>query len=83
MWFAGDAVKVPLLLAKGANVSSNLGRTPLLIAAAYDRATEAARLLIGKGADVNAIDESGISVLQQAAASTLNSRASCWRKALK
>jgi hypothetical protein len=49
-----------LLLSKGAkvNVRSNLGRTPLLIAAAYDEATEAARLLIEKGVDVNARDKS-------------------------
>ncbi len=38
MWCAGDAVKVRMLLSKGANVNvrSKLGRTPLLIAAAYD-----------------------------------------------
>src|SRR5205823_12493133 len=48
---------------------SQLGRTPLLIAAAYDGATEAARLLIEKGADVNVRDKSGMSVLQQAASS--------------
>jgi ankyrin repeat protein len=41
MWCAGDAAKVRLLLSKGArvNIRSNLGRTPLLIAAAYDGAT--------------------------------------------
>jgi ankyrin repeat protein len=71
MWCTGDAVKVRLLLSKGArvNVRSKLGRTPLLVAAAYDGATEAARLLIEKGADVNARDESGMSVLEQAASS--------------
>jgi ankyrin repeat protein len=71
MWCAGDAVKVRLLLLKGAKVDarSQLGRTPLLIAAAYDGATEAAQLLIEKGADVNARDKSGMSVLQQAASS--------------
>lgn len=71
MWCAGDVIKVRLLLSKGAKVdaSSQLGRTPLLIAAAYDGATEAARLLIEKGADVNARDKSGMSVLQQAASS--------------
>jgi hypothetical protein len=69
MWCAGDAAKVRLLLAKGAraNARSNLGRTPLLIAAAYDGATEAAQLLIEKGADVNARDKNGMSVLEQAA----------------
>jgi ankyrin repeat protein len=71
MWCAGDVAKVRLLLSKGAKVDarSQLGRTPLLIAAAYDGATEAARLLIEKGADVNARDKSGMSVLQQAASS--------------
>jgi len=71
MWCAGDAVKVRMLLAKGAqvNVRSKLGRTPLLIAATYDGATEAARLLIEKSADVNAADENGASVLEQAAGS--------------
>ena len=71
MWCAGDAVKIRLLLSKGAKVDarSKLGRTPLLISAAYDGTTEAARLLIEKGADVNARDKSGMSVLQQAASS--------------
>jgi ankyrin repeat protein len=48
MWCAGDDAKVRLLLSKGAkpDVRSKLGRTPLLIAAAYDGATDAARLLI-------------------------------------
>jgi ankyrin repeat protein len=71
MWCAGDAAKVRLLLFKGANADarSSLGRTPLMIAAAYDGATEAAHLLIEKGADVNARDKSGNSVLEQAASS--------------
>jgi len=71
MWCAGDAIKIRLLLSKGAKVDarSKLGRTPLLIAAAYDGATEAARLLIENGADVNARDKGGISVLEQAASS--------------
>jgi ankyrin repeat protein len=69
MWCAGDAAKVRLLLSKGAKADarSKLGRTPLLIAAAYDGATDAARLLIEKDADVNARDEGGTSVLEQAA----------------
>jgi ankyrin repeat protein len=71
MWCAGDSAKIRLLLSKGAKVDarSRLGRTPLLIAAAYDGATEAARILIENGADVNARDKSGMSVLEQAVAS--------------
>ncbi|MBZ5593717.1 MAG: ankyrin repeat domain-containing protein [Acidobacteriia bacterium] len=71
MWCAGDAAKVRLLLSNGANPNarSKLGRTPLLIAAAYDGAIEAARLLSEKGADVNARDNGGGSVLEQAAGS--------------
>ena len=53
--------------AKYVNVRSKLGRTPLLIAAAYDGAVESARLMIVKGANVNARDESGVTVLNQAA----------------
>jgi len=71
MWCAGDAAKVRLLLSKGAHADarSKLGRTPLMIAAAYDGATDAARFLVEKGADVNARDKGGNSVLAQAAGS--------------
>ena len=62
MWCAGDAAKVRLLLSKGAKADarSKLGRTPLLISAAYDGATEAARLLIEKGADVTEPRDAGV-----------------------
>ena len=68
MWCAGDAAKVRMLLAKGAkvNVRSKLGRTPLEIAAAWDGSIEATRLMIEKGADVNAVDEGGGTILEQA-----------------
>ena len=71
MWCAGDGAKVRLLLARGAKVEarSNLGRTALMIAAAYDGSAEAARLMIEHGADVNARDKGGNSVLEQAASS--------------
>jgi ankyrin repeat protein len=71
MWCAGNAAKVRLQLSKGANPNarSKLGRTPLLIAATYDGATEAARMLIEKGADVDARDKGGSSVLAKAAGS--------------
>ena len=57
------------LLSKGASVTarSKAGRTPLSIAAVYDGSVEIARLMIQKGADVKAIDESGASVLEIAA----------------
>src|SRR6185369_4460095 len=69
MWCAGDAAKVRYLISKGAsvNVRSKLGRTPLMIAAMYDGALEAARLLIEKDADVKAADEGGGTVLASAA----------------
>ena len=70
MWCAGDAAKVRLLLqGRQCQRALKLGRTPLLIAAAYDGAIEAARLLIAKGAVVDARDKGGMSVLEQAAAS--------------
>ncbi len=71
MWCAGDAAKVKLLLSKEANPNarSKLGRTPLMIAAINDGAIEAARLLIEKGADINARDKGGSSVLALAAGS--------------
>ena len=71
MWCAGDTAKVRLLLSKGAKVDarSSLGRTPLLIAATQDGTIEVARLLIEKGADINARDKGGSSVLAQAASS--------------
>ena len=65
MWCAGDLAKVRYLLSKGAGVK--VGRTPLGIAAAYDGSVEISRLLIEKGADVRAVDESGASVLEIAA----------------
>jgi ankyrin repeat protein len=69
MWCAGDLAKVRYLLSKGAAVTarSKAGRTPLLIAATYDGSVEAGRLMIEKGADVNAKDGSGTSVLEAAA----------------
>src|SRR5262245_23057472 len=52
MWAVPDLEKVRLLLARGANVngkSSNLGRTPLLIAASYPGSVELLRMLLDKG----------------------------------
>lgn len=61
----GDVQEVQRLLKAGADVNArdNYGRTPLHMAAVYDR-TEMARLLIDSGADVNAkIDERGVTPL--------------------
>jgi ankyrin repeat protein len=71
MWCAGDLAKVRYLLSRGANVNarSKLGRSPLMIAAAYDGSIETVRLMIEKGADVKAQEESGMTVLESAAAS--------------
>src|SRR5207302_8330864 len=57
-WCAGDLAKVRLLLPKGADVNarSKQGRTPLIVAAAYDGNLEVVKLLIGKGADMAAKD---------------------------
>lgn len=70
MWCAGDLAKVRYLLEKGASVTtkSQYGRTPLLIAATYDGSVEIGRLMIAKGADVRAKDQSGATVLNAAAA---------------
>jgi ankyrin repeat protein len=58
IWAAGDPAKVEVLLAKGANVNvqSKQHRTPLHTAAAQDGAFESLKLLVEKGADVNAAD---------------------------
>jgi ankyrin repeat protein len=68
MWCAGDAAKVKLLLTCGASVHAvaEAGRTPLHMTAYYDGSAEVARLLIAKGADVNARDKGGFSVLEVA-----------------
>src|SRR5450432_3687511 len=55
---ANDPEKTAILLDKGADVSARtkLGRTALMIAAACDGCSQTVRLLIAKGADVNAAD---------------------------
>jgi ankyrin repeat protein len=69
MWAIPDLAKVNLLVAHGAEVnarSTNLGRTPLLIAASYPGADEVLRLLLDKGADIHAKDKSGMHALGRA-----------------
>src|SRR5579864_144086 len=69
MWAIPDVAKVKLLLAHGAEVnarSSNLQRTPLLVAASYPGTVEILQLLLDKGADIHAKDRSGTHALGRA-----------------
>jgi ankyrin repeat protein len=68
-WSVGDVKKVRLLLDGGAdvNVRSQLGRTPLLVAASTNGTAETVGLLLEKGADVNAADSTGVTPLIAAA----------------
>jgi ankyrin repeat protein len=60
MWAAADPEKARALMELGANVNarSDDGRTPLMIAAGAAGATDTVKLLIDRGADVNAIGPS-------------------------
>lgn len=72
MWAIPDLAKVKLLVARGANVnarSTNLRRTPLLVAASYPETTAILQLLLDKGADLHAKDRAGSHALGRA---TLN-----------
>jgi ankyrin repeat protein len=71
-WAVPDAAKVRLLLAAGAEAdarSTNLQRTPLLVATSYPGSTEVLRLLLEHGADIHAKDRSGMHALGRAAVS--------------
>jgi ankyrin repeat protein len=66
MWAIPDIQKVRRLLDRGADVnarSSNLGRTPLLIAAGYPGTADVLTLLLAKGADLRAKDAAGLTAL--------------------
>jgi ankyrin repeat protein len=65
----GDVKKVRLLLERGAdaNARTQLGRTPLIVAASSNGTADAIHLLIEAGADVNAADNAGTTPLMAAA----------------
>lgn len=72
MWAIPDVAKVKLLVAAGAKVnarSTNLGRTPLLIAATYPGSVDVLQLLLDHGADIHAKDRRGMHALGRATAS--------------
>jgi ankyrin repeat protein len=69
MWAIPNLPKVKLLVEHGADVnarSTNLQRTPLLVAASYPGTVEILRLLVSKGADIHARDKSGVHALGRA-----------------
>ena len=69
MWAVPDLAKVKLLISHSADVnarSTNLERTPLLIAARYPESVQVLRLLLDKGADLHAKDTNGASALSLA-----------------
>jgi ankyrin repeat protein len=66
MWAVHDIQKTRRFLEHGANVnarSSNLGRTPLLIAAGWPGSVDVLTLLLEHGADLQAKDTAGFSAL--------------------
>jgi ankyrin repeat protein len=67
-WSRGDADKVRLLLDRGADINarSQLGRTPLIVAAASTGSAEVVRMLLAKGAEVNTADNTGATPLMEA-----------------
>ena len=69
MLSATDLAKVRLLVERGANVNlaSKQGRTPLFIAAMSDQSADIVKYLAGKGADFNARDAFGNTILTAAA----------------
>jgi ankyrin repeat protein len=69
MWAIPDLRKARLLIEHGADVnaqSSNLGRTPLLIAAGYPGTVDVLRLLLAHRANLHARDRSGSTALAMA-----------------
>jgi len=69
MWAMPDVRKARLLIEHGADVnakSSNLGRTPLLIAAGYPGTVNLLELLLAHGADLHARDGADFTALAMA-----------------
>ena len=66
---ADDLAKTRMLLDAGVdvNAASQLGRTPLIAAAASSQSAEVVRLLLARGANMNAADNSGVTALNAAA----------------
>jgi ankyrin repeat protein len=64
-WCAHDLDRVRFLVAKGAaiNARSKQGRTPLVIAASHDGASDIVKFLVEKGADISAADATGTTPL--------------------
>ena len=72
MWAIPDLAKVKRLIEAGADVnarSTNLQRTPLLIAASYPGAVPVLQLLVDHGADIHAKDRNHVHALGRAALS--------------
>ena len=72
MWAVPDFAKAKLLVARGADVnarSTNLGRTPLLVAASYPGSVPVLQLLVDNGADLHVRDRAGMDPLGRAAIS--------------
>src|SRR5688500_4686787 len=69
MWALPDVEKARRLLERGAKIdarSTNLGRTPFLIAAGYPGTVDVLTLLLARGADLRAKDGAGFSALAMA-----------------
>jgi ankyrin repeat protein len=65
LFAVGDARKVGLLLAQGADVNArtSTGNTPLIAAAAYTDNLEVIKLLLDKGADLQSVNSNNVSAL--------------------